>query len=510
MALKKGDKYKVDTKKDPLHLRKTPNGSVITHIPKGSKVSIANVSKCTSEWLYVTYNSKTGYAYKKYLSKVTTKSKTSNSTSKSKSSSTGSNSGSKKDSSSTATTVVVNKKVTNIQYAGKNVKIAKPTSVNDIINYKEQMMASGLYSREQLVDRRYDKYFRYGHIDPYYNIANTREYIFFTKPNLNIMSTTHNALKGELKEYPFFQEMYNRYRPVLSQLQHHKNDTSFLSPLLSYHVDSNLDMPSITAKDIDGPETIYGIGVNYRGEGRTSDFNNDFSLQFKDDKLLTCYRFFKAWEEYERLKKKGIVAPPNTAYITNKILHDQIGIYKFVVGEDGKELIYYAYACGCYPKNVPRDSFTELKENPVYSIDWHAFKIYDMDPRILYNFNRVCGIDRAGSNYSSGLLNSSLASSAYKSLKGNNTSTNKIGRSSIGQLGNQSDMELMDVPFIYRTKDPMHPSGYSYQLLWYVDNDPYSKYRAKYTDSTGVTHKEGKAYVSPGTITTTLSNDSVG
>ena len=498
MALKKGDKYTVSTKKDPLNLRKSPNGTIITSIPKGAKVSIANASKCSSEWLYVTYNSKTGYAFKKYLTKVTTK--------PNKNTGGGKNTGGNKS--------VVGDIKPSDKKSGKpsNKSGGKKTGTktrNDNIDidigYKSQMIASGLYTRKQLVEKRYSKYFRYGHIDPYNNITGTREYIFFTKPNLHIMTT--GSLAGDLKDHPFFQEMYDRYKPVLAQLQHHKVETSYLSPLLSYHVDGNMDMPSISAKDIDTAETIYGINVNYRSDGRSSDFNNEFSLQFKDDKLLTCYRFFKAWEEYERLKKKGLVAPPKTDYITNKILHDQIGIYKFVVGEDGRELIYYAYACGCYPKNVPRDAFTELKENPTYNIDWHAFKIYDMDPRILYNFNRICGIDRAGKGYSKLALKEGKAPSVKKKLQGEGGATNKIARRSIDQLGSRSDMEMVDIPFIYRTKDPHHPSGYSYQLLWYVADDPYKKYRAGEKDESGAIQGRGKAYVDPGTITTTLNTD---
>ena len=55
MAIKKGDTYKVNTKSDPLHLRSKPNGTVIAHLKKGTKVKIANEKKCTSSWLYITY-----------------------------------------------------------------------------------------------------------------------------------------------------------------------------------------------------------------------------------------------------------------------------------------------------------------------------------------------------------------------------------------------------------------------------------------------------------------------
>ena len=474
MAVKKGDVYKVTTKQSGdagrLHLRSSPNGKIINHIPKNAKVKIANAKKCTSSWLYITYSGKTGYAYKKYLTKIEdTKENKENKgkkTAKSFILADGKGNQPKKPT----------KKGTTPKLKALKTKGLDNSTGNALnIPYGKIMKTSGLYSREQLVNGRFSKYFRYGHIDPYYNINNTREYIFFTKPNLNIQNANLTKLNAQAAKYPFFQEMFNRYKRVLNQLQIKEGTfNNSLCPLLSYHVSGSVDLPSVSAKVIEGPQTIYGIGVDYRGDGRQSDFNYDFSIQFTDDKLLTCYRYFKAWEEYERLKKKGLINPPSKGgdknfYQTNKILHDQIGIYKFIVGEDGRELLYYAYYCGCFPKSLPRDSFNELKENPTYSIDWQCFKVIDMDPRILYNFNNICGLG---------------ASKGAKALSPNNDlkklglygsgDNNHIGRRTIDYAG-QADMQPVDFPFIHRVKDPNHISGYTYQLLWYV-KDPAKTY----------------------------------
>lgn len=474
MAIKKGDTYKVSTKNDPLNLRKSPNGTIITSIPKNAKVKIANASKCTSTWLYVTYSSKTGYAFKKYLTKVKNKPSSNNGPNKSIV-------GEIRDNNNPD-------RKNNVQSLENKNKIKESQDINNILNYKAQMKSSGLYDRSQLASLRYEKYFRYGHIDPYFNIANTREYIFFTKPNLHIQNLGMTRLNTNLENYPYFQEMFNRYKSVLDQLQIPKNQwTNSLSPLLSYHVTSTLDLPSVNAKTIDGPENIYGIGVSYRGDGRQSDYGHEFSLQFTDDKLLTCYRYFKTWEEYERLKKDGIVTAPwkdsdnKYWFQANKILHDQIGIYKIIVGEDGREIIYYAYAYGCFPKSVPRDSFSELKENPTYNIDWYCHRVIDMDPRILSNFNAISGIGsvNAGGFDKFSFLNEFYASAALKSLKNipgkKDPDNNQVARRSLAYMGYQSDMQPVSYPFIHRCANPNHPSGYSYQLLWYAPEGTYPK-----------------------------------
>ena len=340
-------------------------------------------------------------------------------------------------------------------------------------NWDAHIRMAGLYSRAQIVTNRFDKYFRYGHIDPYYNITNTREYIFFTKPDLNIQDPTLSYLNPQLEGYPFFQEMFDRYKDVLDQLQLGDKVAgrtyNQMSQLLNYHVIPSVDLPSVSAKTVEGPQTIYGIGVDYRGDGRSSDYNYDFSIQFSDDKLLTCYRYFKTWEEYERLKKKGLVSPPKKNgkeyyYHYNKILHDQIGIYKFIVGEDGREILYYAYYCGAFPKTVPRDSFNELKENPTYSIDWQCFRVIDMDPRILYNFNRISGLGET-----KGISVLQKPGDLTEDWLNGENSNDHLARK-ILDATNQSDMEPVDFPFVYRMKDNNHISGYSYQLLWYVRN----------------------------------------
>ena len=78
-------------------------------------------------------------------------------------------------------------------------------------------------------------------------------------------------------------------------------------------------------------------------------------------------------------------------YIREKRLHDVFGIYRIIVGEDYQTIIYWAYLCGAYFNNVPRDAFNDLKngEGLTFSADFKAFCVSDMDPTILCNFNRL-------------------------------------------------------------------------------------------------------------------------
>jgi uncharacterized protein YgiM (DUF1202 family) len=63
------EKYKVTTKKDPLALREKPTtqSKALAWIPKGT---IIEVSGFSGNWASTTYNGKSGWCYKKYLTKV--------------------------------------------------------------------------------------------------------------------------------------------------------------------------------------------------------------------------------------------------------------------------------------------------------------------------------------------------------------------------------------------------------------------------------------------------------
>ena len=160
--------------------------------------------------------------------------------------------------------------------------------------------------------------------------------------------------------------------------------------LLENMVQSNLDIPGVSAESIETPSNMYGVNFSYRGSSEASDDGFDFSLEFKDTKYLPVYYFFKAYEEYEKLKHHGIIGPW-IGHIQNKVLHDQYCIYKFLVAEDMETIVYYAKYYGVKSKNLPRDVFNNVQfDNGLsYTIDFNAAFVEDMNPEILIDFNAL-------------------------------------------------------------------------------------------------------------------------
>lgn len=283
----------------------------------------------------------------------------------------------------------------------------KTTDLHNTGDFGPVMQSNNIYNRSDM--QWYDKYNRFGVLDPYNGVTTTKEYLFFTKPDLHIYEPGTNKLNPELSNYPFWQDLNNRYPKIIDQLQlsHYAPNTSsnnVFMTILSNAVKNTLDLPGLSASTIENSTNIYGTTINYRGDGYTEDENMSFTLEFEDTKYLEIYQLLKAYEEYERLKRRGMITPPNvgkapvsksgiayTNYHKYRELHDQFGIYKFVVGEDFETLIYWAYIYGAYFKSVPRDAFSDLKVDGGlrYSVEFGGWLVDDMNPDILINFNKL-------------------------------------------------------------------------------------------------------------------------
>lgn len=288
---------------------------------------------------------------------------------------------------------------------GKSLKFT-----NNSPGVKNLIMSNAIYDR---YDMDWDKKFtRFGIIDPNNTITNTKEYLFFTKPDLCLFDIgVENRINSLIANNSFFHDAIPRYRKVALQLQSSaKGSGGPFMNMLSNAVTSTLDLPSINADNIETSGNVMGTRMNYRGTSHKSDVDHDFNLEFEDTKYLDIYMLFKMYDEYEKLKWDGYLnfhkevsyKVPDSGvtytsknghwndYIISKILHDQISIYKFIVAEDGYRIIYWARVTGCYPNSIPRDAFSEMSGGPQkLNVGWKGHFVRDMDPVILYQFNQI-------------------------------------------------------------------------------------------------------------------------
>ena len=270
----------------------------------------------------------------------------------------------------------------------------------------DTLKSNNLFNRSDI--QWYSKFNRFGYVDPFNGVSNTKEYLFFTKPDLHIVEPGTGTLNPELSGSSFFNELINIHPDIIEQLQQSSdifgsgNANPFM-PLLSNSVKTSLELPEISAEMTDTSATIYGTSIEYRRDGFNSDEKHDFSLEFEDTRYLEIYHFFKAYEEYQRIRNDGIITPPNidnapvdpdsgyaySYYIRTGRLHDQYAIYKIVTDEDYETILYYALVQGVTSKTVPRDAFSDFKADGGlrYSVGFRGQFVKDMEPWILSNFN---------------------------------------------------------------------------------------------------------------------------
>lgn len=243
------------------------------------------------------------------------------------------------------------------------------------------------------------KFSRFGYIDPYSRLTGTKEYDFFTKPDLFIFKGGNIGKLNDFCNTSFFNNCKKTNLESLKQLQGSVDSWAYpFMNVLSNARRSNLDLPGIASgNDIETSANLYDTKLSYRGTSYSSDENHEFTLEFEDTKNLDVYMLIKAYDEYERRKYFGYhdLYTDSTDgskykdYVANKILHDQFSIFKFIVAEDASTIIYYAKLYGCFFKSVPRDTFSDLNENGEirFSVNFHATFIEDMEPNILDDFN---------------------------------------------------------------------------------------------------------------------------
>lgn len=264
--------------------------------------------------------------------------------------------------------------------------------------FREIKRAYNLFDENEL--DLYNKRYRFGYFNPYGAIFNTREFLFFTKPDLHIYNMYAADFEGSkygnfnesLANIPYWRDLRSKYDKVIQCLQssYGASKSDPFNHLLENMCMSNLSVPSLEAETVDSPTNMYGVNLSYRGSSEASDDSFDFDLEFRDVRYLPVYQFFKAYDQYEILKHHGLVRPYKK-YIMNKILHDQFSIYKFLVDEDMETIIYYAKFFGVMPKSIPRDVFSSstFDSGLSYSVSFSAQFFEDMNPLILSDFNAV-------------------------------------------------------------------------------------------------------------------------
>lgn len=312
----------------------------------------------------------------------------------------------------------------------------KKISIGDISTMNKTLKSNLIFSNKN--KKWYDSFNRFGCIDPLNGDTSNREFLFFTKPDLQIFDSSYNLVNG-LEQYPIFKDAYDRNFNALKQLQYTYTNEPFIK-ILSNAVTSRLDLPGISAETSDSSANIYGTSIQYRGHSLKSDNGFDFTLSFTDTLYMEIYTIVKLYDEYMRLQKLGKVKPFHD-HIVDRVLPEQFSVYKFIVGDDGETIIFWAKVTGVFFVDVPRSDFSDPGNDGFkYSLSFHGQFVEDFDPVIFGDFNLLTdaykmnnssgGVHGTVPTYSNGAVNNEWVNHPYVI-----TDTSKSRRSKAG-LGN--------------------------------------------------------------------------
>lgn len=270
-----------------------------------------------------------------------------------------------------------------------NTDISETTSL-----LRRTMRANGVY---ELRDMTYNtSFYRFKRWDPYHLVEGTREYVFFIKPQLEIMvnSNLNTSDHHNFAVIPYFKNLFDLgYGPtVLGDLSAGSGgDSCPFIRILTNRIASPVDIPEIRVDALETSQNMYGTKLFYPKSSMKSDEDVEFNIEFEDTPYLEIYLLFKTWDYYRKLKWLGVIRPADS-FIQNKILSDHISIYKFIVDNDGESILYYCKWTGVFPNLISRNSFGEIPERGPFKVVI-GFKqsgwFEDMDPMILSEFQAI-------------------------------------------------------------------------------------------------------------------------
>lgn len=222
---------------------------------------------------------------------------------------------------------------------------------------------------------------------PEYHLAKTYSYVFFTRPDLNIMSS--NSLAPQTSNDPLYYYLFKNNPDILKSLTKDFSTNHDFQTFLSNTAQS-FEVSDEFVKTVEHGETFTGYKVQYGTSNIESRTSGTFSISYTDDKNYTIYKIHKAWVEYISRVYRGEFVPKKD-YRYKKILDYACSVYYFVCAEDGETILFWTKYFGVFPTNIPASTSSWAKGNliktPEYSISYaYAFK-EDFTPLTLAEFN---------------------------------------------------------------------------------------------------------------------------
>lgn len=231
-----------------------------------------------------------------------------------------------------------------------------------------------------------------------------KQYVFFTKPDLNLFSDNAGTINPSIKENcPDLYMKILRNVGVARSLQCsfagiNKTSGGLINLLTNYC--NSIDWPSFALSLKEGPKNAKGQGISYGGDFNDASKESELEISFIDNRDRDVETMIEIWTEYIEGVNNGVINP-KSLYIAHNTIDYAINIFVFTLDEN-YNLVQFGMAHGCFPTSVNTDllTYTALtRDAPEYvgpfNYSFHVSAFYKPNShRILELFNYSTGFDK--------------------------------------------------------------------------------------------------------------------
>ncbi len=224
---------------------------------------------------------------------------------------------------------------------------------------------------------------------PDVHLSKTFSHVFFTRPDLNLLSENGKTLNAQVNKDPFFGYLFNNNPLLVKSLTSSFTKDHDFHPYLSNSA-SSFEVSDEVIETVEHGETFTGYKMQYGKHNIKSNTAGQFTVHYNDDNEFSIYKTHKAWTEYISRVFRGDCKPYDE-YIRYKILDYAVAVYYFVCGPDGETILFWSKYFGVFPLNTPASNTSWSKGSSVKLPDFainYAYSVKeDFNPLTLAEFN---------------------------------------------------------------------------------------------------------------------------
>lgn len=275
------------------------------------------------------------------------------------------------------------------------IAVGVTDKMNRKLHYSLNMdIGKGGYSQNtsKYFDRLYTIY-------PDHELTSVCQYVFFVRPDLNILDSSGNlvnmsAERTDPNSSPhkdeFMKYMNKKYPYLLRNLSGDQLGDHDFMPILVGRTES-LSLSDYSLKEYKITQPYSEFNLPYAHTAYASQTGGQFEVTFREDDELRIHKLFSTWVYYINQVSMNMFAP-RFDYIKNDIIDYATSIYCITCKPDATTIIHWFKYTGCIPTSAPHSDMSfNLRggANNKITIPFSYFKASDpFDPLVLVDFNK--------------------------------------------------------------------------------------------------------------------------